>query len=74
MIIIIDVEVGPIMPDLPKIVIKRCSFILKGPGFIENAHLVPGTLIGLAGRVAAINFPNGRMRIWIHSEVILTWF
>lgn len=67
-------EAGGLEPELARIVIKTCSLMLKAPGFIENVHLVPGTLMDLAGRVAAINFPANRVRIWIHSDVILTGF
>lgn len=67
-------EVGELMPLNAKIVINTCSLMLKGPGLIENVHFVPGTLIDFTGRVAAINFPNGRMRTWIESAEILTWF
>ena len=50
-------------PELANMVIRTCSFRLKGPGFNENDHFVAGTWIGLLGRHAAMNFPIGSTTI-----------
>lgn len=55
-------------------VIKTCSFRLKGPGFSEKDQLVNGTRIALVGRVAAINFPIGRTRICADTDETYSWF
>lgn len=51
-------------------VIRQCSFKLKGPGFSENDHFVPGMFIAFVGRDAAISFPKGRTKIWAETDVI----
>ncbi|KAI9182301.1 hypothetical protein LWI28_024003 [Acer negundo] len=43
--------------------------MLKGPGFIEKLHLVPGTFTGLDGSVAAINFPRAISSIWTQQGI-----
>lgn len=55
-------------------VISTCSFRVKGPGFNEKDKLVSGTLMGFVGRVAAISFPIGRLRIWADTEETESWF
>jgi OPT family oligopeptide transporter len=45
------------------IVMRTCSFKLKGPGLSEKDHLVFRTRIDFVGRVAAISFPSGSTTI-----------
>lgn len=58
-------------PLLAKMVIKTCSFMLKGPGFRVNFQFVTGKVKTLVGSVAAISFPNGRVTIW--AATVLTY-
>lgn len=50
-------------PELAKIVIKTCSFKLKGPGFSENDQFEAGIRINFLGSFAAIRIPIGRTTI-----------
>jgi len=61
-------------PALAKIVINTCSLRLKGPGFSEKDHFVPGILTGVAGSQAAINFPMGRTAIWAETDDMYSGF
>lgn len=60
-------EVEPVLANM---VMRQCSFKLKGPGFIVNDNFVPGMCIAFVGRDAAMNFPKGRTKIWAETEVI----
>lgn len=49
-------------------VIRTCSFKLKGPGFNENDHFVAGIRISFLGSAAAMNFPSGSTTIWAETD------
>jgi hypothetical protein len=56
-------------PEFANIVIRTCSFKLKGPGFKENDHFVLGKRITLFGKIAAMSLPTGSTTIWAETDV-----
>lgn len=72
--VMIPIAYTAFAPALANIVIRTCSFKLKGPGFRENDHLVPGTRIAFFGKVAANSFPIGSTTIWAGTDVTVRKF
>ena len=55
-------------PEFAKIVIKTCSLMLKGPGFIVNSNRVPLKKASF-GNTLAMKCPMGTTAIWADIEL-----